>query len=422
LALQFLNRAALGVQFLSRRHGTSDLLAGPRSERLRHSRKVIQARLDVRQGGAARHGLNTAQAGADARFADDEKEPDLASGVQVGAPAQLGTDAFHADHADAIAVLFAKERHDALAESLLVGGLAHGDGCVRPDARVHDLLHAAQLLRRQRAEVREVKAQPVRGHERAGLGRVRPEHLPQRPMQEVRGRMVPGDIQPALHINRGPHFVSRVDGALEDAAPMDHQTRRRAIRVRYFHLYAGRSQPASVADLTSRFAIERRPLEHDLDVVPRLCLGDHLAIPHDGQDTRVALVGLVPDEGSRRQVQASPGVVLFPDGEALGAAGALLLRRHGLPEAPFVHRQAHLRCGVARHLQGKAVGVVEAEGLRPGHHRAALLAQAPGQVVQPGEADGQRGVEALLLLCHHLPDKALPLDQFGVMVAHGVDD
>ena len=147
--------------------------------------------LDVQDRPLAGECLDAAHAGGDAAFLHDREEADVARRAAVGAAAQLHAEPGHGHHADGVAVLLAEERHRAGRDGLVPRTHLGHDGSVPVDLRVHDALDLAQLRRRDRPEVHEVEAQPIRRDQRAGLLHVRAEHLPQRRVQEVRGRVVP---------------------------------------------------------------------------------------------------------------------------------------------------------------------------------------------------------------------------------------
>ena len=70
------------------------------------------------------------------------------------------------------------------------------------DLLVHQPLDLAQLVGFDLLEMGEIKARPVRRLRRAGLVDVRAENLPQRPVDEVHGAVVPRD-RPAAHERHG---------------------------------------------------------------------------------------------------------------------------------------------------------------------------------------------------------------------------
>ncbi|OGO43065.1 MAG: hypothetical protein A2Z05_03910 [Chloroflexi bacterium RBG_16_60_22] len=105
----------------------------------------------------------------------------------------------------------------------------------------------------------------------------------------------------------------------------------------------------------------------------------------------------------------------------MGGPGPLPLLLHLPLEAVHVHREAGLLHNLLRQLHGEAVGIVEAESLRPGYLfflPGALNGHHPLDNLQPGV---QRFLKPRLLQLDYFLDKAPPLLQLGIDVAHPAD-
>ena len=115
--------------------------------------------------------------------------------------AELAAVAADVDDAHDLAVFLAEEGEGAL--GLLVEvDLVGLDLRVVDDPLVHELLDLPELGVGHRLEMGEVEAQPVRRVERAGLADMGAQHLAQRPVQEVGGRVVALDRAPAREVDR----------------------------------------------------------------------------------------------------------------------------------------------------------------------------------------------------------------------------
>ena len=99
--------------------------------------------------------------------------------------------AAHRHHAHLVAVFFAEQRARAGLARVVHSHQPGGDLVILQHDVVGDVLDAAQLVRRDRLLMHEVEPQPIRRDQRAALGDVIAEHLPQRLVQQM-GRGVIG--------------------------------------------------------------------------------------------------------------------------------------------------------------------------------------------------------------------------------------
>ena len=79
------------------------------------------------------------------------------------------------------------------------------------------VLDGADLVRGQAAVEREVEAQVVRRHERAGLAGPLPDHVPQRSMEQVRAGVVAHRVGPPVGVHLGRDRLADVQAAMERA-------------------------------------------------------------------------------------------------------------------------------------------------------------------------------------------------------------
>ena len=82
----------------------------------------------------------------------------------------------------------------------------------------------------QAAIQREVEAKVVRRHERAGLARPLPHHVPKRPMEQVRAGVVAHRVGASLGVHLGRDRLADPQPSVEGAA-VDHQATERPLRV-----------------------------------------------------------------------------------------------------------------------------------------------------------------------------------------------
>src|SRR5712691_8659868 len=119
--------------------------------------------------------------------------------------------------------------------------------------------------------MRKIEPQAVWCHQRPGLLDVLAQDLPQGRMQEVRGRMVLADRLSAwgIDVELHGHFVPH--SAALDHAVVHNEAPSRYLRIGNLDLHTmlGSYGPTGVTDLSTRFAVEGRALEHQFDALPR---------------------------------------------------------------------------------------------------------------------------------------------------------
>ena len=185
---------------------------------------------------------------------------------------------------------------------------------------------------------REVEAQVVRRHERAGLAGPLPDHVAQRAMEQVRARVVAHRVGPPVGIH------DRLDGLADPQPPveraaMDDQAAERLLRVGHREQLAAAArlaQDALVADLAAALGVERRPVEDDLGLAVAGQLVELHPVPDDRDDAAL---------GGRRLVAQEPRVAAAALDRAverrlLGVARQLGLRPGAAPLALLGERAA----------------------------------------------------------------------------------
>ena len=193
---------------------------------------------------------------------------DLGGRAHVRAAAQLARVGAVADldHAHDLAVLLAEQRHRAEALGLLEGGGDRAHGVVGGDPRVDGVLDVAQLLRAERARVREVEAQLVRADVGAGLADVGAEALAQRGVQQVGGGVVALGRVPCRVVHAREHGLApRASAPCSQRRPRAPGRRRAERRSRRAPGSRRRCtfDRADVGDLAAAGGIERRLGELD---------------------------------------------------------------------------------------------------------------------------------------------------------------
>ena len=271
--------------------------------------------------------------------------------------------------------------------------------------------------------MREVEAQALVIEQRPSLLHMVAQDLLERGVEQVRGRVVPADELAAVRVDGGDDHVAHREGALGDGGVVGVEAVF-GLGVAHLEGDVAVDDGAGVAHLAAHLGVERRVVEHDVDLLAGLGALDRLAVADDGEHVGVVdgvLVvaaelggGQLVGEGHPHVVEAAPGVTL-----GSGARAALLLV-HAALEARHVDLVTGRTRDLDREVDGKAVGVVQREGALAVEHCARL---ERGQGVVEVAATGlERGAEALLLGGHDALDQGDLLEELGVGSAHEAVD
>ena len=144
--------------------------------------------------------------------------------------AQLEAVVLDANGPDRLAVLLVEEGVRAPSIASRHAHERHGDGPVVADDAVDLVLDGPQLVVGQAAVEREVEAQVVGRHERAGLACPLPDHVAQRPMEQVRAGVVAHRVRAPLRVHHGLHGLADAQPPVELPA-VDDQAADRLLRV-----------------------------------------------------------------------------------------------------------------------------------------------------------------------------------------------
>ena len=303
-------------------------------------------------------GLDAPDPGGDAALADDAEQPNVTRAANVRATAQFGGKLAQRQHAHDVLVLLAEQRHRARPHRLVVLHLAGLGGSVAANLGIDQPLDPLELLRRDRLEVREVEAQPVRCNQRALLHDMAAEHLAQRGVQQVSGGMVQPDGLAGRGVNACGDALAQLELTLLEHAHVPVGLAQLA-GVRHPEPRVFAAEQAGVADLAAALGVKRRCIEHHLAGLARLERRDLRTIADQRQHGADTLERVVAAEVTARIELDGAAQV---DTEAACRPGALALRLHGGLEPGLIHGQAALARDVRGKVHREAIGVVQFEG------------------------------------------------------------
>ena len=185
-------------------------------------------------------------------FADDLEESDIAGARDVRAAAQLAR-AADVQHAHLVAVFFAEQHHRAGLLRLVDRQHPRLRRRVLQDLGVDDRLDAANLVVGDRRIVGEVEARLVGIDERALLLHVRSQHLAQRLVHQVGGRVIAHRPRTRRLVDVRGNGVAHLELAGHDDADMPEHVRLDLLRVldgEQREAHPAQRELAAVADLS----------------------------------------------------------------------------------------------------------------------------------------------------------------------------
>ena len=261
--------------------------------------------VEVAEHGRSGHRFNAADAGGHPRFADDLEQADLGGAGHVGAAAQFHRYPGNIHHPHHLAVLFAKHGHGAGGPGLVDRHFGHLQGVAFADPAVDQGFDCSQFLGRDGPGAVEIKTQAVEIHQGSGLGDGRIHHLLEGGLQQVGGRVVGLGAAAAGGIDAGQHHIA--DGQvppLQLAAVHEHTAVAADGINRHQQgvaISALADQKAPVPYLAAAFAIERRCIEDNLQLVSGSGPFGGRSIDHQGQHAAGLLqLGVAGELGGRQ--------------------------------------------------------------------------------------------------------------------------
>ena len=265
----------------------------------------------------------------------------------------------------------------------------------------------------------EVEAQPVGRNQRALLRHVIAQHLAQRLVQKVRGRMISPDAATAGMIDFQRERGADFERALLDGSRMDEHVARLLLGVGDGKVHAVAAHDAGVADLTAGLGVKRRLVEDDGAALPGPQRIDLLAVLHQRDNDALVGFGLVAQELARAGFFAQAEPDRLGGGVARagpGGARLLALALHGGVEAFGIDGDAARLERVLGEVEWKPVGVVERKGGFAGKLGAAP--QILASLLEQREPALKRLAKPRLFELERFGDQRFGAGKLGIGLAH----
>ena len=391
-------------------------------EQGRRGAHLLALGLPVAQGIPAGQRLDATHAGGNPGFGQDGERSGLSRGGQMGAAAKFNGFPGHLHHAHIGLVFFPKEGHGLLfAHRRIIGHDLGDDGRVGQDGPVDLVLDPLQLFGRKPGDVREVETQPRRTDQGPGLLDMLAEHPAQGRVQQVGGGMVAGRGDALPFLDKKFHFLIGQDFSAAHLDLVHDQSRSRLQGIKHPGAARGSLQPAGVAHLSARLAVERG-LQRDHEAgasgqaLHRFAFG-----VEEGHDAAGRGQAVVADElgfhSAAQQSRELSGQALVA-GAGPGFLGFLLLHGHVLAEARLVHTEALLFGDVVDDIERKSIGVIKLEGRGTGNGFVPAGSEGGHFVLQNAQTLVQSLAEAFFFLAHDTDHEFLAGDELREGFAH----
>ncbi len=237
---------------------------------------------------------------------------------------------------------------------------------------------SCSLLVSDAREMRKIETQTVRFHQRSRLLHVRPQHLAQRRVQQMRRRVIAPRRVAEIRVDDGIDTIANFHGLPQDCAMGEDALHRlrAAAHIGDHGVVIVAHQPAGIADLAAGVGVEAGPVENNLDRVAGIGRRNTQAVFHNRKDFSSIDTELpIPLKRRLRQIaKRRTGGLL---GAALpGSTGAGLLFGTGLLEAIEIKSNIGVSRGVHHEIQRQPIGFVQMECGAP-RERGLLLSKLP---------------------------------------------
>ena len=327
------------------------------------------------------------------------------------------------DHANGVTVLLAEERHRPELLRLIQREHTRGHLEVVAHRVVRDLLDLGLRRVRQLLRPREVESHIARPVQRPGLRRRRTQGVPQRRVDQVRGRVGLTRGAPIGGIDDRRRRRTHPDLTGGDLDRVADQAGDRPLHVDDVELEAGADDHPLVGDLPARLGVQRRLGQDDLrDLARRGPVDRHAADQHTQHRALGLEIGVAGEH--RLALRAEVAIDTVIGDRALAAPGVVLRTLALLLHERVEGRTVHLEAGLLRDLDGQIdrepVGVVQQERLGAGQRRAARVLRVRDREVEDGRSRREGAQERLLLREGVRGQPSVVALQLGVGGLHGV--
>ena len=333
----------------------------------------------------------------------------------------------HADDPHRVAVLLPEQRHRAHVQGLGLRHVVGGDRHVLKQHLVDVRLGVLQHAFRDGLGEREVETQPARGVLRTHLGGGLAQHLAERLVNHVGRGMGSRDRPASLDVDHTHRGGTDHGLAVQHSGAVHPQARDRHLHVIDLEGRAVvKADQSVVAELAAGFGVERAAVQHHLDRLPGPGGRDALTVDeqslHAGLGLPVVIAGELRLAGRFHDLPVGgQGGDAGLTGHRIGL-GTLALLCHQRGEPVPVHLKALLGGQLQGQVDREPVGVVQREGIGPGHRGGTARLRVGDRRVEHGGTAAQRLPETLLLADSDGLDAAGVGGEVGVLRRHARDD
>ncbi len=191
-------------------------------------------------------------------------------------------------HAHLVAILFSEQRHGViLVDRLIDRHVSQGfHPLIVQNFFIDEVFNILQFFIFDRGEVRKIKAQVIRRHQRSSLLHMLPQNFAQPGMQQMRRRVITHGRLANVSVHHRIDLVAYMNRLLRRHLMRPHSLNRRIASgdIGDDGVVVVRVKPSLIANLPAGFGVERRVIEHHFAGFAGLEFLRALPVANDGEN------------------------------------------------------------------------------------------------------------------------------------------